>query len=138
MMPTINQLVRQGRTSSVKKSNSPALGKNLNALKRVVNDQNSPQKRGVCTSVKTVTPKKPNSALRKVARVRLTNGIEVTAYIPGIGHNLQEHSVVLIRGGRVKDLPGVRYHIVRGTLDTSGVSDRAQSRSKYGAKRPKK
>lgn len=110
----------------------------MNALKRVATDINSPQKRGVCTSVKTVTPKKPNSALRKVARVRLTNGIEVTAYIPGIGHNLQEHSVVLIRGGRVKDLPGVRYHIVRGTLDTAGVADRGKSRSKYGAKRPKK
>ena len=127
-MPTINQLVRQGRTSSEKKSTVPALN----------TDVNSPQKRGVCTSVKTVTPRKPNSALRKVARVRLTNGIEVTAYIPGIGHNLQEHSVVLIRGGRVKDLPGVRYHIVRGTLDTAGVADRKQARSKYGAKRPKK
>ena len=110
----------------------------MNSLKRQATDNYSPQKRGVCTSVKTVTPKKPNSALRKVARVRLTNGIEVTAYIPGIGHNLQEHSVVLIRGGRVKDLPGVRYHIVRGTLDTSGVNERNQARSKYGAKRPKK
>ena len=110
----------------------------MNSLKRVATDVHSPQKRGVCTSVKTVTPKKPNSALRKVARVRLTNGIEVTAYIPGIGHNLQEHSVVLIRGGRVKDLPDVRYHIVRGTLDTAGVAERGQSRSKYGAKRPKK
>ena len=129
-MPTINQLVRQGRTSSVKKSTAPALGKGMNSLKRIPTDVNSPQKRGVCTSVKTVTPKKPNSALRKVARVRLTNGIEVTAYIPGIGHNLQEHSV--------KDLPGVRYHIVRGTLDTAGVADRSQARSKYGAKRPKK
>jgi small subunit ribosomal protein S12 len=110
----------------------------MNSLKRTATDNNSPQKRGVCTSVKTVTPKKPNSALRKVARVRLTNGIEVTAYIPGIGHNLQEHSVVLIRGGRVKDLPGVRYHIVRGTLDTAGVAERGQARSKYGTKRPKK
>lgn len=137
-MPTINQLVRQGRTSAVKKSDSPALGKGMNSLKRQFTDTNSPQKRGVCTSVKTVTPKKPNSALRKVARVRLTNGIEVTAYIPGIGHNLQEHSVVLIRGGRVKDLPGVRYHIVRGTLDTAGVAERTQARSKYGAKKPKK
>ena len=137
-MPTINQLVRQGRTSSEKKSTAPALGKGMNSLRRVATDVNSPQKRGVCTSVKTVTPKKPNSALRKVARVRLTNGIEVTAYIPGIGHNLQEHSVVLIRGGRVKDLPGVRYHIVRGTLDTAGVANRMQARSKYGAKRPKK
>ena len=137
-MPTINQLVRQGRTSSVKKSNAPALGKNMNTLKKSLTNVNSPQKRGVCVAVKTGTPKKPNSALRKVARVRLTNGIEVTAYIPGIGHNLQEHSVVLIRGGRVKDLPGVRYHIVRGTLDTAGVSDRGQARSKYGAKRPKK
>ena len=137
-MPTINQLVRQGRTSSVKKSTAPALGKGMNSLKRIPTDVNSPQKRGVCTSVKTVTPKMPNSALRKVARVRLTNGNEVTAYIPGIGHNLQEHSVVLIRGGRVKDLPGVRYHIVRGTLDTAGVADRSQARSKYGAKRPKK
>lgn len=136
-MPTINQLVRQGRSTSKKKSNSPALGKGMNSLKRKQTNTNSPQKRGVCTSVKTVTPKKPNSALRKVARVRLTNGIEVTAYIPGIGHNLQEHSVVLIRGGRVKDLPGVRYHIVRGTLDTAGVTKRAQARSKYGAKRPK-
>ena len=137
-MPTINQLVRQGRTSSVKKSNAPSLGKNMNTLKKSLTNVNSPQKRGVCTSVKTVTPKKPNSALRKVARVRLTNGMEVTAYIPGIGHNLQEHSVVLIRGGRVKDLPGVRYHIVRGTLDTAGVSGRMQARSKYGAKAPRK
>ena len=124
-MPTINQLVRKGRTSLKNKTKSPAL-------------EGCPQKRGTCTRVMTVTPKKPNSALRKVARVRLTNGIEVTAYIPGIGHNLQEHSVVLIRGGRVKDLPGVRYHIVRGTLDTAGVADRRQARSKYGAKRPKK
>ncbi|NMA94369.1 MAG: 30S ribosomal protein S12 [Clostridiales bacterium] len=137
-MPTINQLVRQGRTSSVKKSNSPALLRNMNSIRRVYTTTNAPQKRGVCTSVKTVTPKKPNSALRKVARVRLTNGLEVTAYIPGEGHNLQEHSVVLIRGGRVKDLPGVRYHIVRGTLDTAGVAKRAQARSKYGVKRPKK
>ncbi len=123
-MPTINQLVRQGRKKLVKKTNTPAL-------------KGSPQKRGVCVRVYTTTPKKPNSALRKVARVRLTNGIEVTSYIPGIGHNLQEHSVVLIRGGRVKDLPGVRYHIVRGTLDTLGVANRKQGRSKYGAKRPK-
>lgn len=137
-MPTINQLVRKGRETGLRKSNSPALNKGMNSIRRVTTDLNSPQKRGVCTSVKTVTPKKPNSALRKVARVRLTNGIEVTAYIPGIGHNLQEHSVVLIRGGRVKDLPGVRYHIVRGTLDTAGVADRGQSRSKYGAKKPKK
>lgn len=137
-MPTINQLVRQGRTSSVRKSDSPALLRNMNSIRRVYTTTNAPQKRGVCTSVKTVTPKKPNSALRKVARVRLTNGLEVTAYIPGEGHNLQEHSVVLIRGGRVRDLPGVRYHIVRGTLDTAGVTKRAQARSKYGVKRPKK
>jgi len=137
-MPTINQLVRQGRTSSVKKSTAPALGKGMNSLRRVATNTNSPQKRGVCTSVKTVTPKKPNSALRKVARVRLTNGIEVTAYIPGIGHNLQEHSVVLVRGGRVKDLPGVRYHIIRGKLDSLGVNGRNRSRSKYGMKRQKK
>ena len=137
-MPTINQLVREGRTSAVKKSTAPALLKGMNTIKRVPTDIAAPQKRGVCTSVKTVTPKKPNSALRKVARVRLTNGIEVSAYIPGIGHNLQEHSVVLIRGGRVKDLPGVRYHIVRGTLDTAGVANRKQARSKYGAKRGKK
>ena len=136
-MPTINQLVRQGRKSSETKSNPPALGKNMNTLKKSLTDINSPQKRGVCVAVKTVTPKKPNSALRKVARVRLTNGMEVTAYIPGIGHNLQEHSVVLVRGGRVKDLPGVRYHIVRGTLDAAGVANRAQARSKYGAKKPK-
>ena len=136
-MPTINQLVREGREKFDKKEKAPALGKGLNSLKRRTTDMNSPQKRGVCTSVKTVTPKNPNSALRKVARVRLTNGLEVSAYIPGIGHNLQEHSVVLIRGGRVKDLPGVRYHIVRGTLDTSGVSARSQGRSKYGAKKPK-
>ncbi len=137
-MPTINQLVRQGRQSVEKKSKTPALGRGFNSLHRTTTNISSPQKRGVCTSVKTVTPKKPNSALRKVARVRLTNGIEVTAYIPGIGHNLQEHSVVLIRGGRVKDIPGVRYHIVRGTLDTAGVANRSQARSKYGAKRPKK
>ena len=136
-MPTINQLVRQGRTSAAKKSTAPALNKGMNSLRRVATETNSPQKRGVCTSVKTVTPKKPNSALRKVARVKLTNGIEVTAYIPGVGHNLQEHSVVLIRGGRVKDLPGVRYHIIRGTLDTAGVNNRLQARSKYRAKRPK-
>lgn len=137
-MPTINQLIRSGRSTSSKKSTSPALQRTFNSLKRKSVNQSSPQKRGVCTAVKTVTPKKPNSALRKVARVRLTNGLEVTAYIPGIGHNLQEHSVALIRGGRVKDLPGVRYHIVRGVLDTSGVQDRNQSRSKYGTKRPKK
>ena len=124
-MPTINQLVSQGRTKVAYKTKSPAL-------------QSSPQKRGVCTRVYTSTPKKPNSALRKVARVRLTNGIEVTTYIPGVGHNLQEHSIVLIRGGRVKDLPGVRYHVIRGTLDAVGVAKRNQSRSKYGAKRPKK
>lgn len=123
-MPTISQLIRKGRKEVSKKVNSPAL-------------QGSPQKRGVCTRVSTITPKKPNSALRKVARVRLTNGFEVTAYIPGIGHNLQEHSVVLVRGGRVKDLPGVRYHIVRGSFDTAGVDDRKQGRSKYGAKKPK-
>ena len=137
-MPTFNQLVRKGRETSVKKSTAPALLKGLNTLKKKSTDVSSPQKRGVCTSVKTMTPKKPNSALRKLARVRLTNGIEVSAYIPGIGHNLQEHSVVLIRGGRVKDLPGVRYHIIRGSLDTSGVNGRMQGRSKYGAKRPKK
>jgi small subunit ribosomal protein S12 len=136
-MPTINQLVREGREKAAVKSTAPALLKGMNTLRRVPTDINSPQKRGVCTSVKTVTPKKPNSALRKVARVRLSNQMEVTAYIPGIGHNLQEHSVVLIRGGRVKDLPGVRYHIVRGTLDTAGVNNRGQARSKYGAKRPK-
>ncbi len=136
-MPTINQLIRKRREKVEYKSNSPALQKGFNSLKRKTININSPQKRGVCTSVKTVTPKKPNSALRKVARVRLTNGIEVSAYIPGIGHNLQEHSVVLIRGGRVKDLPGVRYHIVRGTLDTAGVEKRQQARSKYGAKKPK-
>ncbi len=136
-MPTINQLVRQGRKSEAKKSTAPALLRGFNSIKREATDIKAPQKRGVCTAVKTVTPKKPNSALRKVARVRLTNGVEVTAYIPGIGHNLQEHSVVLIRGGRVKDLPGVRYHIVRGSLDTAGVNDRKQGRSKYGTKKPK-
>lgn len=136
-MPTFNQLVRKGRKVIEKKAKAPALLKGLNTKKHVVIDQNSPQKRGVCTTVKTMTPKKPNSALRKIARVRLTNGVEVTSYIPGIGHNLQEHSVVLIRGGRVKDLPGVRYHIIRGTLDAQGVAKRNQSRSKYGAKRPK-
>ena len=137
-MPTINQLVRQGRTSSEKKSTAPALNKGMNSLRRVATDVDSPQKRGVCTAVKTATPKKPNSALRKIARVRLSNGMEVTSYIPGEGHNLQEHSVVLVRGGRVKDLPGTRYHIIRGTLDTAGVAKRMQARSKYGAKRPKK
>ena len=136
-MPTFNQLVRSGRQTLEKKSKSPALGKGLNSKKNVLTNNNSPQKRGVCTVVKTDTPKKPNSALRKLARVRLTNGIEVSAYIPGVGHNLQEHSVVLIRGGRVKDLPGVRYHIIRGTLDAQGVAKRMQARSKYGAKRPK-
>ena len=136
-MPTFNQLVKKGRATAEKKSTAPALLKGFNTIKKRPTDQDSPQKRGVCTSVRTMTPKKPNSALRKVARVRLTNGIEVSAYIPGTGHNLQEHSVVLIRGGRVKDLPGVRYHIIRGTLDTAGVAKRNQSRSKYGAKRPK-
>ncbi|WP_257351167.1 30S ribosomal protein S12 [Pseudalkalibacillus decolorationis] len=136
-MPTINQLVRKGRHSKGKKSDSPALNKGYNSFKKVNTDLSSPQKRGVCTRVGTMTPKKPNSALRKYARVRLTNQIEVNAYIPGIGHNLQEHSVVLIRGGRVKDLPGVRYHIVRGALDTASVNDRKQGRSKYGTKRPK-
>ena len=136
-MPTFNQLVRKGREVSEKKSKAPALQKSMNTLRKQQVDQSSPQKRGVCTAVRTATPKKPNSALRKIARVRLTNGYEVTAYIPGIGHNLQEHSVVMIRGGRVKDLPGVRYHIIRGTLDTQGVSGRMQARSKYGAKRPK-
>ena len=137
-MPTFNQLVRKGRETSVKKSTAPALLKGYNSLHKRAIDTNSPQKRGVCTAVKTATPKKPNSALRKIARVRLSNGIEVSSYIPGVGHNLQEHSVVLIRGGRVKDLPGVRYHIIRGTLDTQGVTGRMQARSKYGAKRPKK
>ncbi|MCD8089715.1 MAG: 30S ribosomal protein S12 [Clostridiales bacterium] len=137
-MPTFNQLVRKGRSTKVTKSTAPALLKGLNTLKKKQTDATSPQKRGVCTSVKTATPKKPNSAMRKIARVRLSNGIEVTSYIPGEGHNLQEHSVVLIRGGRVKDIPGVRYHIIRGTLDTAGVADRKQARSKYGAKRGKK
>ncbi|MCC6148325.1 MAG: 30S ribosomal protein S12 [Anaerolineaceae bacterium] len=138
-MPTINQLIRKGRRTQKSKSKSPALQFTLNSIKQDRNRlaEGSPQKRGVCTNVRTMTPKKPNSALRKIARVRLSNGIEVTAYIPGEGHSLQEHSVVLVRGGRVKDLPGVRYHIVRGTLDTTGVSKRAQGRSKYGAKRPK-
>ena len=136
-MPTINQLVRKSRKDIEKKSTAPALQKGFNSLHKKTTNASAPQKRGVCTSVKTFTPKKPNSALRKVARVRLTNGIEVSAYIPGEGHNLQEHSVVLIRGGRVKDLPGVRYHILRGTLDTAGVDKRMQARSKYGAKRPK-
>ena len=136
-MPTFNQLVRTGRKTSKKKSTAPALQKSLNSLKKKTTDKSSPQTRGVCTAVRTATPKKPNSALRKIARVKLTNGIEVTAYIPGIGHNLQEHSVVLIRGGRVRDLPGTRYHIIRGTLDAQGVNGRLQSRSKYGAKKPK-
>ena len=137
-MPTFNQLVRHGRQMATYKSKSPALQKGVNLLKKKSTDQPSPQKRGVCTKVAIKTPKKPNSAQRKIARVRLTNGMEVTSYIPGIGHNLQEHSVVLIRGGRVKDLPGVRYHIIRGKLDTQGVANRNQARSKYGAKRPKK
>ena len=137
-MPTFNQLVKKGRTDKTYKSKSPALQKGFNALRSEETDLSAPQKRGVCTKVTTTTPKKPNSALRKIARVRLTNGMEATCYIPGIGHNLQEHSVVLIRGGRVRDLPGVRYHIIRGTLDTQGVANRKQSRSKYGAKRPKK
>ncbi len=137
-MPTINQLIRKGRKKGVKKTKSPALRFTYNALKnKLIEGRGSPQKRGVCTQVKTTTPKKPNSALRKIARVRLTNGMEVTAYIPGEGHELQEHSVVLIRGGRVKDLPGVRYHIIRGALDTSGVANRRQGRSKYGSKMPK-
>lgn len=138
-MPTINQLVRKGRKSKKSKSKAPALAYTFNSMKqrRIRQEKGAPQKRGVCTVVRTMTPKKPNSALRKIARVRLTNGIEVTAYIPGEGHTLQEHSVVLVRGGRVKDLPGVRYHIVRGTLDTGGVEDRQQGRSKYGSKKPK-
>ena len=136
-MPTFNQLVRKGRQQSTYKSNSPALQYGLNTLKNKETDLASPQKRGVCTAVRTATPKKPNSAMRKVARVRLTNGKEVNAYIPGEGHNLQEHSIVLVRGGRVKDLPGVRYHLVRGALDSAGVDGRRQRRSKYGAKRPK-
>lgn len=138
-MPTVNQLVRKGRKKVAKKTRTPALRFTYNALKnKVVRGAGSPQKRGVCVQVKTTTPKKPNSALRKIARVRLSNSMEVTAYIPGEGHELQEHSVVLIRGGRVPDLPGVRYHIVRGTLDTSGVANRRQGRSKYGSKRAKK
>jgi len=136
-MPTFNQLVRKGRAVLDTKSTAPALQKSYNSMKKTMTDASAPQKRGVCTAVRTMTPKKPNSALRKVARVRLTNGYEVTSYIPGIGHNLQEHSVVLIRGGRVKDLPGCRYHIIRGTLDAQGVDKRNQSRSKYGTKRPK-
>ena len=136
-MPTVNQLVRKGREVSIYKSTAPALQKGFNSLKKKETNLSSPQKRGVCTAVRTATPKKPNSALRKIARVRLTNGTEVSAYIPGIGHNLQEHSVVMIRGGRVKDLPGVRYHIIRGTLDTQGVNNRMQARSEYGSKKPK-
>ena len=137
-MPTFNQLVRQGRSTKVYKSKAPVLQKGFNSLKNATIDQAAPQKRGVCTKVSTTTPKKPNSAMRKIARVRLTNGLEATVYIPGIGHNLQEHSVVLIRGGRVRDLPGVRYHIIRGTLDAQGVANRNQGRSKYGAKVAKK
>ncbi|MGX7349659.1 30S ribosomal protein S12 [Dolosicoccus paucivorans] len=137
-MPTINQLIKKPRKSKMTKSNTPALSVGYNSQKRRYTKTNSPQKRGVCTRVGTMTPRKPNSALRKYARVRLSNLMEVTAYIPGIGHNLQEHSVVLIRGGRVKDLSGVRYHIVRGALDTAGVEGRMQSRSKYGAKKPQK
>lgn len=136
-MPTINQLVRKPRKPKTWKTKAPALNRGINTLLKKVTKVSSPQKRGVCTRVATMTPKKPNSALRKYARVRLTNGMEVTAYIPGEGHNLQEHSVVLIRGGRVKDLPGVRYHVIRGTLDTTGVNGRMQSRSLYGTKRPK-
>ena len=137
-MPTINQLVRKGRETTTKKTKAPALRFILNSTTgSAKRGKGSPQKRGVCTQVRTMTPKKPNSALRKIARVRLSNGMEVSAYIPGEGHNLQEHSVVLIRGGRVRDLPGVRYHVLRGVLDTQGVKDRKQSRSKYGAKRPK-
>ena len=136
-MPTFNQLVRKGREAVVYKSTAPARHVGYNSQKKKATEQSAPQKRGVCTTVKTMTPKKPNSALRKVARVKLTNQMEVSAYIPGEGHNLQEHSVVMVRGGRVKDLPGVRYHIIRGTLDTQGVANRRQARSKYGAKRPK-
>lgn len=136
-MPTINQLVRKNRTDKVRKSKSPVLGIGYNSKEKKRTNLNSPQKRGVCTRVGTMAPKKPNSALRKYARVRLSNGMEVTAYIPGEGHNLQEHSVVMIRGGRVKDLIGVRYHIVRGTLDTAGIDKRRQGRSKYGTKKPK-
>ncbi|MBO4429255.1 MAG: 30S ribosomal protein S12 [Clostridia bacterium] len=137
-MPTFNQLVRNGREKREYKSKAPVLQKGYNSITKLETDQSAPQKRGVCTKVTTTTPKKPNSALRKIARVRLTNGLEATCYIPGIGHNLQEHSVVLIRGGRVRDLPGVRYHIIRGTLDTQGVANRKQGRSLYGAKRGKK
>ena len=136
-MPTFNQLVRKGRQTAAKKSTAPALQRSFNSIKKRSVATASPQKRGVCTAVKTATPKKPNSALRKIARVRLSNGIEVNSYIPGEGHNLQEHSVVLVRGGRVKDLPGTRYHVIRGTLDTAGVANRMQGRSKYGAKKPK-
>ncbi len=136
-MPTINQLIRKGRTDKIRKSKSPALNIGFNSLTREYTNYNSPQKRGVCTRVGTMTPRKPNSALRKYARVRLSNGIEVTAYIPGIGHNLQEHSVVLLRGGRTKDLGGVRYKVIRGTLDTAGVTGRMQARSRYGTKKPK-
>ena len=136
-MPTINQLVREGRQNKTFKSKAPALGTRMNSLKKKETSQAAAQKRGVCTRVGTMTPKKPNSALRKYARVRLSNGMEVTCYIPGIGHNLQEHSVVLIRGGRVKDLIGVRYHIIRGTMDTAGIEKRRQGRSKYGSKKPK-
>ena len=136
-MPTFNQLVKNGRSKLDYKSKAPVLQKGFNSLTKTAPDQSAPQKRGVCTKVTTTSPKKPNSALRKIARVRLTNGLEATTYIPGIGHNLQEHSVVLIRGGRVRDLPGCRYHIIRGTLDAQGVANRKQGRSKYGAKRPK-
>ena len=137
-MPTFNQLVKQGRIKLTYKSKAPVLQKGLNTLSNEMKDQSALQKRGVCTKVTTTSPKKPNSALRKIARVRLTNGLECTTYIPGVGHNLQEHSVVLSRGGRVRDLPGCRYHIIRGTLDAQGVANRMQGRSKYGAKRPKK
>lgn len=137
-MPTVSQLIRKGRRRPPKRNKAPALGITYNAVKNRVGQGRSPQKRGVCTLVKTVTPKKPNSALRKVARVRLTNGMEVTAYIPGEGHTLQEHSVVLLRGGRVKDLPGVRYHIIRGALDAAGVENRQRGRSKYGSKQPRR
>ena len=136
-MPTLNQLVRQGRADRMYKSKAPALQKGFNSLESRATDKSSPQKRGVCTKVSTMTPKKPNSAMRKFARVRLTNGMEVTTYIPGIGHNLQEHSMVLIRGGRVKDLPGVRYKVIRAALDCAAVDNRKQARSRYGAKRPK-
>ena len=136
-MPTFNQLVRKGRETLVTKSTAPALNRGYNSMTKEPTDQSSPQKRGVCTAVRTQTPKKPNSALRKIARVRLTNGMEVSAYIPGVGHNLQEHSVVLIRGGRVKDFPGVRYHFIRGCLDCAGIEARRQGRSLYGTKKPK-